>query len=74
VADTFQAVFTKMDMERRMCSLELYGYDFMIDEDFKIYLIEVNANPALDLPNPHLARMIPNVIENSLRYSIPFLN
>jgi D-alanine-D-alanine ligase-like ATP-grasp enzyme len=26
---------------------ELMGYDFMIDEDFNVWLIEVNTNPSL---------------------------
>ena len=40
----------------------------MIDEDFKIYLIEVNTNPCFELSSTLLARLIPNMIENSLRY------
>jgi len=28
-------------------SFELVGFDFMIDEDLKVYLIEVNKNPCL---------------------------
>jgi len=26
---------------------ELFGYDFMIDQEFKVYLIEVNTNPCI---------------------------
>ena len=26
---------------------ELFGYDFLIDEDLRIYLVEVNTNPFL---------------------------
>ena len=38
---------------------ELFGYDFMIDEDMKVYLIEVNTNPCLDTsPCPLLHRLI----------------
>ena len=36
------------EIKQRENSHELYGYDFMIDEDFNVYLIEVNASPALD--------------------------
>ena len=32
-------------------SFELFGYDFMIDEDFRVWLIEVNENPYLGVPN-----------------------
>lgn len=41
-------------------SFELFGYDFMIDEDLKVYLIEVNTNPCLDTsPCSLLKRLIP---------------
>jgi len=39
----------------------------MFDEDFKPYLIEVNTNPCLELSSPLLARLIPNMLENSFR-------
>jgi len=28
---------------------KIFGLDFMIDEDFKVYLIEVNTNPSLEM-------------------------
>jgi len=40
----------------------------MIDEDFKVFLIEVNTNPCLELSSTLLARLIPNMIENALRH------
>jgi tubulin monoglycylase TTLL3/8 len=39
----------------------------MIDEDFKVFLIEVNTNPCLELSSNLLARLIPNMIENVFR-------
>jgi tubulin polyglutamylase TTLL1 len=41
--------------------------DYMLDEDFKVYLIEVNTNPCLEISSTLLARLIPNMIENVLR-------
>jgi hypothetical protein len=30
------------------CCFELFGYDFIIDGDFNLWLIEVNTNPCLE--------------------------
>jgi len=46
------------------------GYDFMLDSDFKTYLIEVNTNPSLDICCPLLARIIPELLENSIRIAV----
>lgn len=50
-----------------MNTFECFGLDFMIDDEFKVFLIEVNTNPCLELASPLLARLIPSMLENSLR-------
>lgn len=30
------------------CCFELFGYDFIIDADYDLWLIEVNTNPCLE--------------------------
>ena len=39
----------------------------MLTEDFKVILIEVNTNPSLALSSPLLARIIPGMLDNTLR-------
>lgn len=39
----------------------------MLDEDFKVYLIEVNTNPSLDCCCPLLERLIPEMMESTFR-------
>ena len=54
---------------------ELLGYDFMIDSDLKLYLIEVNTNPCLDTsPCALLQKLIPNLLDQTFKVCIdPFL-
>jgi hypothetical protein len=65
-----RAVSRKMDPNRKTFSMEIFGYDFMIDEDFNPWMIEVNTNPCLELACPFLARLIPAMIENALKIAV----
>ena len=40
----------------------------MIDEDFNVFLIEINNNPCFETSSSLLARLIPNMIENLFKY------
>lgn len=45
----------------------MFGLDFMFDDEFKPYLIEVNTNPCLELSSPLISRLIPNMLENAFK-------
>jgi hypothetical protein len=45
----------------------------MIDRDWHPWIIEVNTNPCLALSSSYLARLIPEMLENSLRLTIDCL-
>jgi hypothetical protein len=54
-------------------SFEILGYDYMVTDDFRPLLIEVNSNPCLEYSCPMLARMIPDVIHNMFKVSVDVL-
>lgn len=58
-----------MDPNHRENTFEIFGLDFMIDESYKVWLIEVNTNPCLELSSPLLARIIPQMVENAFKLS-----
>jgi tubulin monoglycylase TTLL3/8 len=35
-------------VDNRKNSFEFLGYDFMVDSDLKVWLIEVNSSPSMD--------------------------
>lgn len=72
VAESFRSVAVKrIDPNRRVNSFEIFGFDFMIDEDFAVYLIEANTNPCLEINGcPVLARIIPHMLECAFRVAV----
>ena len=70
MADTFKAAFLKIDPARLQNSFELFGYDFMIDEDFRLYLIEVNTNPSLEESNGLLRALVPRMLDDAFKLTL----
>ncbi len=46
---------------------EVYGFDFMVAENLRVYTIEINTNPCLELVNSYLSQIIPVLIESSIK-------
>lgn len=66
VQKTFQAVRKQIDPNRRKFTFELFGFDFILDEDFNMWLIEVNTNPCLEESSKLLTKLIPRMIEDMI--------
>jgi len=50
VAESFRSVaYRRIDPSRKVNTFEIFGFDFMIDDDFTVYLIEANTNPCLEI-------------------------
>ena len=73
VIDTFCAVKSHLNPNHRKNHFELFGYDFLIDEDFRVWLIEVNSNPYIGTPSRHTEKLVPNMIDEMLQITVdPF--
>ncbi|CAD8195052.1 unnamed protein product [Paramecium octaurelia] len=54
-------------LKNRKRSFEVYGYDFMIDDQFNSWLIEVNMSPSSDTTTPVTAQIIPKMLEDIVK-------
>ena len=79
IIDTFMCVKKSMNPKRRKNCFELFGFDFLIDEDFRTWLLEVknflfillinkvNTNPYLGVPNEFIKNLLPEMIDDMLK-------
>ena len=51
-------------------TFELFGFDFILDEDFNVWLIEVNTNPCIEESSNILKIYLPRMIDDMLKLSV----
>lgn len=52
-------------VNNRKNSFEFFGYDFMVDEELRVWLIEVNSSPSMDTKNqPVLQHLVKSVLHD----------
>jgi hypothetical protein len=62
--DVYQSVRKTLNPNKRKTSFEFFGFDFLIDEDFRVWLIEVNTNPYLGIPNEYIKTLLPTMVDD----------
>ena len=43
---------------------EIFGYDFMVDTSYNVWLIEINSSPSMEYSSPITTRMVKEVLFN----------
>jgi hypothetical protein len=70
ILKSFYSVRKTIDPHRRQHCFELFGYDFIIDEDFNTWLIEINTNPGLVEACELLKMYYPRMIDDMLKLTV----
>mmetsp|Transcript_20180 Transcript_20180/g.47745 ORF Transcript_20180/g.47745 Transcript_20180/m.47745 type:complete len:699 (+) Transcript_20180:49-2145(+) len=52
--------------DNHSCSFQLFGYDFMVDEDYNVWLLEVNDIPMLHASGPVTSRLCDPCLRDAL--------
>ncbi|KAM3922906.1 inactive polyglycylase TTLL10 [Leptodactylus fuscus] len=68
----FLSVKSKLECRRGI--FDLIGCDFLIDDDFKVWLLEMNCNPALHTNCEVLKDVIPSVVNETLDLALEIFN
>ena len=56
-------------LNRTNC-FEIFGCDFILDQKFKPYLLEINLNPGLEISSPLISKLVPRMVDDALKLTI----
>jgi len=60
-------------VNNRKNSFEFFGYDFIVDEELRVWLIEVNSSPSMDTKDqPVLQRLVKSVLNDLAKVVIDY--
>ena len=54
----------------RINCFEIFGCDFILDEKYKPYLLEININPGLEISSPLISKLVPRMVDDALKLTI----
>ena len=60
----------RFNKNNRQSQFEIFGYDFMMDSDFNVFLIEINTNPGLEISSPWIQIIVPRMLDDALRLTV----
>ena len=70
VSISMKSVKEQLNKNNNSYQFEIFGYDFMLDENFNLFLIEVNTNPGIEESSPWIQIIIPRMLDDALRLTI----
>ena len=54
----------------RVNCFEIFGCDFILDQKYKPYLLEINVNPGLEISSPLISKLVPRMVDDALKLTI----
>ncbi|CAI2376791.1 unnamed protein product [Moneuplotes crassus] len=70
IVASFKAAESCLFKDNKHSQFELFGYDFIIDENFETWLIEINTNPCLEESSKILQALIPRMVDDALKLTL----
>jgi len=56
----------------RKSSFSVFGFDFMIDSRFRVWLIEINASPSMEMSSPVTEKLVKEFQRDIVRWLIDY--
>lgn len=66
----FQMCKAKINLGNKKKAFEIFGFDFMMDAHFGVWLIEVNSNPSITTPCQMLKSYVSRMLDDALKLTL----
>ena len=60
----------KLNPDYKAHCFEIFGYDYIIDIEGNVWLIEVNTNPCIEESSELLKQLIPRMLNDAFKLTI----
>ena len=70
---TAKSVYHILNKNDKKYCFELFGYDFIMDEELNVYLLEINTNPGLEISSDLIKILVPRMINDCLKLTVDIL-
>ena len=67
---SMNAIGKKFFKTENVLCFEVFGYDFIVDKNFKPWILEINNNPGLGISSPVIEKLVPRMMDDALRLTI----
>lgn len=67
---TFKSAEQYLYCDNKRSCFEIFGYDFIVDSNFKVWLIEINTNPWLEESSELLKSLIPRMVDDAMKLTL----
>ena len=67
---SMNSVKNKLMKRYNVLCFKIFGYDFIVDRNFKPWVLEINNNPGLGISSPLIEKIIPRMLDDAFRLTI----
>ena len=67
---SMNAVGRKLMGVPKVLSFQIFGYDFIVDQKFNPWILEINDNPGLEISSELISHLIPRMIDDAIRLTV----
>ena len=67
---SLKAVSKKLIKINPVLCFQLFGYDFIVDKEFRPWILEINDNPGLGISSPVIEKIVPRMLDDAFRLTI----